>query len=53
MKKIECCECGKLVEVPDDIAEEGIAVFCSKQCEEAEARAAYQQENMGMLEEDE
>jgi endogenous inhibitor of DNA gyrase (YacG/DUF329 family) len=44
MKKVECCECGKEVEVPDDIAEEEIAVFCSKECVEADAKAIYMQE---------
>ena len=51
MKKIECCECGKICEVPDDIADDDIAVFCSKECEGAEAIAIYMQEQQRELDE--
>jgi len=43
-KEVECCECGKMVEVPDDLDPEETAVFCSQRCVEAEARAVYNQE---------
>jgi endogenous inhibitor of DNA gyrase (YacG/DUF329 family) len=52
MKKAECCECGKVIEIPDDIDPEQTAIFCSQRCIEAESRAIYVQEQRGQ-EEDE
>ena len=42
--RVECCECCKLVRIPKSLKkeyEQGLAVFCSKHCEEAEARREY------------
>lgn len=52
-KKVECCECGKEMEVPDNIDPAEIACFCSKRCEEAESRRAYEDENRKVFEEKE
>jgi hypothetical protein len=53
MKKAECCECGKIVEIPDDVDPEQTAIFCSQKCIEAESRAAYIQENWTKEEDEE
>ncbi len=51
MKKVECCECGKMVEVPDELDPEQTGVFCSQRCIEAESRRVYQQEMQRGLDE--
>jgi hypothetical protein len=46
--KVECCECGRLVDVPKNLSvdvSQGSAVFCSKECEDAEAKRVYVDEN--------
>lgn len=53
MKKVECCECGKIIEIPDDIDPEQTAIFCSQRCIEAESRALYTQELREQKEEEE
>jgi endogenous inhibitor of DNA gyrase (YacG/DUF329 family) len=50
-KKVECCECGKEIEVSEDIDPEEIAIFCSDECIQAESRRAYADEMRKQTEE--